>query len=141
MDNLVVLHTGHALNLLRILLKLIRLLENQLLQVLNHILQLCSLSLTRLELLVPLMQLSLEVVDVVLRDSLLILSALQSCTSVIKEVGLEITAAISPHQPVIQLLDMCLKAVVLLKELSVALLNVFDEAVLGRHLVVVLFHA
>jgi hypothetical protein len=30
---------------------------------------------------------------------------------------------------------------VLLKELSVALMNVFDETVLGRHLVVVLLQA
>jgi hypothetical protein len=66
MSNLIVLHTGHALNLIRLLL---RLLKNQLLQVLNHILQLYSMCLTRLELLVPLVQLSLEVVDIVLCDS------------------------------------------------------------------------
>jgi hypothetical protein len=78
------------------------------------------------------------VVNVVLRDGPLILSVLQPCTSVIKEVGLEITTAISPHQLVIQLLDTCLKVVVLLKELSVALLNVLDEVVLGRYLVIVL---
>jgi hypothetical protein len=40
-------------------------------------------------------------------------------------------AAISPHQLIIQLLDMRLKALVLLKELSVAILNVLDGAVLG----------
>jgi hypothetical protein len=56
-------------------------------------------------------------------------------------VGLEIKAAVSPHQLVVQLLDMFLKAVFLLTELSVALLDVFDEAVLGRHLVVVLLQA
>jgi hypothetical protein len=138
MDNLVVLHTGYALNLLRVLLGLLRLLGNQLLQVLNHILQLCSLSLTRLEMLIPLVQLSLEVVGIALRDGQLVLSVLQPCTSIIMEVGLEITAAISLHQLIIQLLDTCLKAVVLLKELSVTLLDVFDEAVLDRHLVVVL---
>jgi hypothetical protein len=66
MSNLIVLHTGHALNLIRLLL---RLLKNQLLQVLNRILQLYSMCLTRLELLVPLVQLGLEVVDVVLCDS------------------------------------------------------------------------
>jgi hypothetical protein len=135
MDNLVVLHTIHALNLLRILL---RLLGNQLLQVLNCVLQLYSLSLTCLELLIPLVQLGLEVVNVVLRDGQLVSSVLQPCMSVVKEVGLEITTAISPHQLIVQLLDTCLKAVVLLKELSVALLNVFDETVLGRHLVVIL---
>jgi hypothetical protein len=56
-------------------------------------------------------------------------------------VGLEIKATVSPHQLVVQLLDMFLKAVFLLTELSVALLDVFDEAVLGRHLVVVLLQA
>jgi hypothetical protein len=60
-------------------------------------------SLTRLELLVPLVQLILEVVDIVL---------------------------------IVQLLDMHLKAVVLLEELSVA-----HEAVLGSHLVVILLQA
>jgi hypothetical protein len=83
MDNLVILHTWHALNLLGVLLRLLR---NQLLQVLNRILQFCSLSLTRLELLIPLVQLGLEVGDVVLRDGQLVLSVLQPCTSVIKEV-------------------------------------------------------
>jgi hypothetical protein len=63
---------------------------------------------------------------------------MQPCMTVVKEVGLEIMVAISPHQLIVQLLDTCLKAVVLLKELSVALLDVFDEVVLGRHLVVVL---
>jgi hypothetical protein len=68
--------------------------------VLNRILQLCSISLTRLELL-PLVQLGLEVVDIVLRDGQLILSVLQPCTSVIKEVGLETAAVISPHQLIV----------------------------------------
>jgi hypothetical protein len=109
--------------------------------VLNRILQLCSLSLTHLELLVPPVQLGLKVVDVVLRDGQLILSVLQPRTSIVKEDGLEIMDMMSPHQLVIQLIDMCLKAVVLLKELSVAFLDVFDEAVLGRHLAVILFQA
>jgi hypothetical protein len=64
MDNLVVLHSGHALDLLGVLLGLVRLLgslENQLLQVLYLVLQLGSLSLTRLELLISLVQLGLEV--------------------------------------------------------------------------------
>jgi hypothetical protein len=64
MDNLVVLHSGHALDLLGVLLGLVRLLgslENQLLQVLYLVLQLGSLSLTRLELLISLVQLDLEV--------------------------------------------------------------------------------
>jgi phage-related protein len=107
----------------------------------NCIRQLYSLCLTHIELLVPLVQLRLKVVDVVMRHSQLVLSVLQSCMSIIKEVGLEIMAVISPHQLVVQLLDTCLKVVALLKELLVALLNVYDEAVLGRHLVVVLLQA
>jgi hypothetical protein len=81
------------------------------------------------------------VVDVILHDDQLILSVLQSCTSIVEEVGLEITAVISSHQLAVQLLDTCIKAVVLLKEISVALLDVLDEAVLGRHLVVILLQA
>jgi hypothetical protein len=49
-------------------------------------------------------QLGLEVVDVVLRDGQLVLSMLQPCMSVVKEVGLEITTVISPHQLDVQLL-------------------------------------
>jgi hypothetical protein len=73
MDNLVVLHTGHALDLHGILLGL---LGGQLLQMLYLILQLHSMSLTHLKLLVSLMQLDLEVVDVALGSGQLILSML-----------------------------------------------------------------
>jgi hypothetical protein len=45
---------------------------------------------------------------------------------------------ISPHQLIVQLLDAHLKAGVLPKKLSVALLNVLDSAVLDLHLVGVL---
>jgi hypothetical protein len=45
---------------------------------------------------------------------------------------------VGPHQLVVQLLDARFQAVVLLKELAVSLLDILDEAVLGRHLVVVL---
>jgi hypothetical protein len=45
MDNQVVVHTGHTLDLLRILLRLWR---DQLLQVLHLVLQVYGLSLTRL---------------------------------------------------------------------------------------------
>jgi hypothetical protein len=58
MENLVVLHSGHALDLLGVLLGLLRLLGllgKQLIYVLYLVLQLGSLSLTRLELLVSLM--------------------------------------------------------------------------------------
>jgi hypothetical protein len=53
---------------------------------------------------------------------------------VVEVVSLDITAAISPHQLIVQLLDAHLKAGVLLKKLSVALLNVLDGTVLGLHL-------
>jgi hypothetical protein len=73
MDNLVVLHTGHALDLIGVLLRLLR---DQLLQMLDRVLQLGGLSLTHFELLVSLMQLSLEVVDVALSSDQLILGVL-----------------------------------------------------------------
>jgi hypothetical protein len=63
---------------------------------------------------------------------------LQSGAGVVEVVGLEVMAAISPHQLIIQLLDARLKAGVLLKKLSVALLNVLDAAVLDLHLAGVL---
>jgi hypothetical protein len=53
---------------------------------------------------------------------------------VVEVVGLDIMAAISPHQLIVQLLDAHLKAGVLLKKLSVALLNVLDGTVLGLNL-------
>jgi hypothetical protein len=134
MDNLVVLHTGHALELLGVLLVLLRLLGDQHLQVLYLILQLCGLSLTHLELLISLMHLNLEVVNIALGGDQLILSVLQSGASIIKEVSLEVIAMISPHQLVVQLFDTRLKASVLLEKLLVALLNVLDGVVLGFHL-------
>jgi hypothetical protein len=84
------------------------------------------------------MQLSLKVVDVALGSGQLVLSVLQSSAGVIKVISLEVTAVISPHQLIIQLLDARLKAGVLPKKLSVALLNVLDGAVLGLHLAGVL---
>jgi hypothetical protein len=60
---------------------------------------------------------------------------------VIEVVGLEVIAAISPHQLIVQLLDAHLKAGILLKNLSVALLNVLDGVVLGLNLVSVLLQA
>jgi hypothetical protein len=67
------------------------------------------------------MQLSLEVVDVALGNNQLILSVLQSGAGVIEVVSLEVVAAISPHQLLIQL--------------SIALLDVLDDAVHGLHLI------
>jgi hypothetical protein len=87
------------------------------------------------------MQLGLEVVDVALGSGQLILSVLQSGTGVIEVVGVEVTVAISTHLLIIQLPDVCLKAGVLLKKLSVALLNVLDGAVLGLHLIDALLQA
>jgi hypothetical protein len=97
-------------------------------------LQVCGLSLTHLELLVSLMQLGLEMVDVALSGGQLVLSMLQLGVSVVKAVSLEVTTMISPHQLIIQFLDTRLKAGVLLKELSIALLNVLDGVVLCLHL-------
>jgi hypothetical protein len=104
-------------------------------------LQLYSLGLTRLELLISLVELGLEVVDVALGGVQLILSVLQSGMGIIKVVGLEVTTVISPHQLIIQLLDTRLKAGILLEKLSVALLNVLDGAVLGLHLAGILLQA
>jgi hypothetical protein len=61
------------------------------------------------------MQLSLKVVDIALGSSQLILSMLQSGAGVVEVVGLEVTATISPHQLIVQLLDARLKAGILLK--------------------------
>jgi hypothetical protein len=108
---------------------------------LHLMLQVCGLSLIRLQLLIPLVQLSFEMVDVALGSGQLILSVLQSGAGVIEVVGIEVTAAISPHQLIIQLLDVRLKAGVLLKELLVAHLNVLDGAVLDLHLAGVLLQA
>jgi uncharacterized protein (UPF0303 family) len=78
-------------------------------------------------------QLGLEVVDIALGGGQLVLSVLQSDAGVIKVVSLEIMTAISHHQLVVQLLDAHLKVDVLLRKLSVALLNVLDGTVLGSH--------
>jgi hypothetical protein len=48
-------------------------------------------------------------------NSQLVLGVLQSSAGVVEVVGLEVTAAISPHQLIVQLLDACLKVGVLLK--------------------------
>jgi hypothetical protein len=74
------------------------------------------------------------VVDVALGGGQLILSVLQSGVGVVEVIGLEVTVTISPHQLIVQLLDARLKVGILLKELSIALLNVLDDAVLGLHL-------
>jgi hypothetical protein len=81
------------------------------------------------------MQLGLEVVDVALGSNQLIPRVLQSGMGVIEVVSLEVAAAISPHQLITQLPDAHLQAGVLLQKLSVALLDVLDDAVLGLHLI------
>jgi hypothetical protein len=80
------------------------------------------------------MQLGLEVVDVALDSNQLVLSVLQSGAGVIVVVGHKVTTTISHHQLIIQLPDARLQAGVLLQNLSVALLDVLDDAVLGLHL-------
>jgi hypothetical protein len=80
-------------------------------------------------------QLGLEVVDVALGSNQLILSVLQLGTGVIEVVSLEVAAAISPHQLITQLLDARLQAGVLLQKISVALLDVLHDVVLGLHLI------
>jgi hypothetical protein len=81
------------------------------------------------------------VVDVALDGDQLFLSVLQSGAGVVEVIGLEVTVVISPHQLIVQLLNACLKAGILLKKLSVALLNVLDGTVLGLHLAGVLLQA
>jgi hypothetical protein len=81
------------------------------------------------------MQLSLEVVYVALGSNQLILSVLQSGVGVVEVISLEVAAAISPHQLIVQLPIARLQAGVLLQKLSVALLDVLDNAVLGLHLI------
>jgi hypothetical protein len=66
---------------------------------------------------------------------------LQSSPGVIEVDGLEVAAVISPHQLIVQLSDARLKAGILLKELTVALLKILDSAVLGLHLASTLLQA
>jgi hypothetical protein len=75
------------------------------------------------------------VVDVALGSNQLILSMLQLGTGVIEVVSLEVAAAISPHQLIIQLPDARLQAGVLLQKLSIALLDVLDDVILGLHMI------
>jgi hypothetical protein len=86
-------------------------------------------------------QLGLEEVDVALSSAQLILGVLQPGVGVVEEVRLHVMAAVGPHQLIIQLLGARFQAVVLLKKLVVTLLDVLDEVVLGRHLVVILLQA
>jgi hypothetical protein len=104
-DNLVVLESRHTLNLLRVLLMLL-VLKQQLLHVVDHVLELLDPSLTHLKLLVSLHKLGLEVVDIVLSKSQLILGVLQLGVGAV-EVRL--------HQLVVQLLVAHLEDVVLLE--------------------------
>jgi hypothetical protein len=108
---------------------------------LDRVPQLDGLSLTRLELLISLLQLSLKVVVVALSSDQLILSVLQPGAGIIEEVQLHIAAAVGPHHLTILFLDVRFQAVVLLKKLTVTLLDVLDEVVLRRHLVVILLQA
>jgi hypothetical protein len=80
-------------------------------------------------------QLGLEVLDVALGGNQLVLGVLQSGTGVIEVVSLEVAAAISPHQLITQLPNTRLQVGVLLQELSIALLDVLDDAVPGPYLI------
>jgi hypothetical protein len=86
-------------------------------------------------------QLGLEVVDVALGSNQLILSVLQLGAGVIEIVSLEVIAAISHHQLITQLPNARLQAGILLQNLSVALLDVLDDAVLGLYLIGALLQA
>jgi hypothetical protein len=81
------------------------------------------------------MQLGLEVVGAALGSNQLVLSVLQSGMGVIEVISLEVASVISPHQLITQLPDARLQAGVLLQKLSVALLDVIDDVVLGLHLI------
>jgi hypothetical protein len=72
---------------------------------LDPVLQLDGLSLPHLELLISLVQLSLEVVDVAPSSDQLILGVLQPGAGVVEEVLFHVAAVVGPHQLVIQLLD------------------------------------
>jgi hypothetical protein len=86
-------------------------------------------------------QLGLELVNVALGSGHLIPSVLQVGVGVVEVIDLKVTTAISHHQLIVQLPDTGLMADVLLKKLSVALLNVLDGAVLGLHLTGALLQA
>jgi hypothetical protein len=86
-------------------------------------------------------QLGLEVMDIALSSDQLVLGVLQPGAGIVEEVRLHITATVGPHQLIVQLLDVRFQGVVLLKKLAVTLLDVLDEAILGRHMVVVLLQA
>jgi hypothetical protein len=108
---------------------------------LDRMLQLYRLSLAHLELLIYLVQLGLKVVDIALGSGQLVPSILQPGVGVVKEVQHDVAAAVGPHRLIVQLLDPRLQTVGLLKELSVAHLDVLDEAIPSLHLVGVLLQA
>jgi hypothetical protein len=65
--------------------------------VLTRVLQLGGLSLTRLKLLVSLVQLGLEVVDAALGSDQLILAVLQPGVGIIEEIQLHVVATVGPY--------------------------------------------
>jgi hypothetical protein len=83
--------------------------------VVDHVLELLNLSLTRLKLLVPLHKLGLEVVDVVLGKSQLILGVLQLGEGAVEGISLEVSAAVGPQQLIVHLHVAPLEDVALLK--------------------------
>jgi hypothetical protein len=74
------------------------------------------------------------VVDIAVGGCQVIQSMLQSAVGVIEVVSLDVAAAISPHQLIVQLPDARLQVSIFLKKLSVALLKILDGVILGLHL-------
>jgi hypothetical protein len=62
-------------------------------------------------------------------------------SGIVKEARLDVVTVVHPHQLIIQRLDTRLKMMVLLEELSVALLDVLDNTVLFLHPIIVLLQA
>jgi hypothetical protein len=62
-------------------------------------------------------------------------------SGIVKEARLDVATVVRPHQLIIQRLDTHLKMMVLLEELSVALLDVLDNTVLFLHPIIVLLQA
>jgi hypothetical protein len=62
-------------------------------------------------------------------------------SGIVKEARLDVATVVHPHQLIIQRLDTRLKMMVLLEELSVALLDVLDNTVLFLHPIIILLQA
>jgi hypothetical protein len=83
--------------------------------VVHDVRELFDLSLAHLKLLVPLLQLCLEVLDIPLGTSQLIIGVLQLGAGAVERLCLEVEAALHPQQVIVQLLVVPLKRVGLLE--------------------------